>query len=407
MIPIGAKADPGRTPPPPLQLPVKDNTLRRVSVIFLVIFGVLAGVAIYAVKTINRAQVSSDWVNQTHEIILEVDGVLSTLRAGEGAMRTYLLTGDRRDLAAAREAFAVTTEHVEIAKALTRSDENAHAQVLRLEDLANRRIEWSERLAELREGDDAAAVQEALRTDAGVDALGEIRRAVERLREEQMALLAGRDRESYLQAQKTRWIVGTGVGLNFLLFAAVTWLLRDDLAARRRAAEALRAANEQLDAKVRERTTELAASNEQLTMENLERRWTNQALEHQLRYNQLIVDSVYDLVFVLTKALNVTRINQAVVHLTGWEAKDLLGGPLQRVVRLEENAEEPVLSPAGPIAQALRDGRELRERAAVVEDRRGRTVSAKVTLFPLRDRDKVVGGILIVHAASVSQEGKA
>ena len=167
-----------------------------------------------------------------------------------------------------------------------------------------------------------------------------------------------------------------------------------------------RAANEQLDTKVRERTTELATTNEQLTLENLERRWTNQALEHQLRYNQLIVDSVYDAVFVLTKALNVTRINPAVVHLTGWEAKDLLGGPLQRVVQLEEKNAEVALSQIGAISQALREGRELRERPAWVEDRRGRKVAAKVTLFPLRDRDKVVGGILIVHAASVSQEIK-
>ncbi len=385
---------------------MKDLTLRRVYVFFLAIFGVLAAVAVYAIGAINRAQVSSDWVNQTHETVLEVDGVLSTLRAGDGAIRTYLLTGDRRDLAAAREAFAVTTEHLEIAKALTRSDENAHAQVLRLEELANRRNEWAEQVAARREANDTAGVQELLRADAGVDALGEIRRAVERLRGEQMALLANRDRESYLQAQKTRWVVGTGVALNFVLFGAVSWLIRDDLAVRRRAAEVLRAANEQLDTKVRERTTELATTNEQLTLENLERRWTNQALEHQLRYNQLIVDSVYDAVFVLTKALNVTRINPAVVHLTGWEAKDLLGGPLQRVVQLEEKNAEVALSQIGAISQALREGRELRERPAWVEDRRGRKVTAKVTLFPLRDRDKVVGGILIVHAASVSQEIK-
>ncbi len=385
---------------------MKDLTLRRVYVFFLAIFGVLAAVAIYAVAAINRAQVSSDWVNQTHEIVLEVDGVLSTLRAGDGAVRTYLLTGDRRDLAAAREAFAVMTEHVEIAKALTRSDENAHGQVLRLEELANRRSEWAEQVATRREADDVAGVQELLRADAGVDALGEIRRAVERLRGEQMALLAERDRESYLQAQKTRWIVGTGVALNFVLFGAVSWLIRDDLAARRRAAEVLRAANEQLDTKVRERTNELATTNEQLTLENLERRWANQALEHQLRYNQLIVDSVYDAVFVLTKALNVTRINPAVVHLTGWEAKDLLGGPLQRVVQLEEQEAEAALSQIGAISQALREGRELRERPAWIEDRRGRKVAAKATLFPLRDRDKVVGGILIVHAALGSQESK-
>jgi PAS domain S-box len=386
---------------------VKDHTLRRVYVFFLAIFGVLAAVAVYAVSAINRAQSSSDWVNQTHEVIAEVNSVLSTVRAGEGALRSYVLTGDRRDLAAAREAFATMTEHVEIAKALTRSDSGANAQVSRLEELVNQRSELAERVAAARDAGEMEQVRAMLAEDAGVDAIGEIRRGVERLREEQMALLAARDRESYLQAQKTRWIVGSGVAMNFVLFAAVSWLIRDDLAARRRAAAVLREANEQLDAKVRERTGELAATNERLTAENLERRWANQALEHQLRYNQLIVDSVYDLVFVLTKALNVTRINPAVVHLTGWEAKDLLGGPLQKVLQLEKNEAELDLSPIGPIAQALRDGRELRDRAALIADRRGRRVAARCALFPLRDRDKVVGGILIVHAASVSQEARS
>ena len=53
--------------------------------------------------------------------------------------------------------------------------------------------------------------------------------------------------------------------------------------ARRRAVTTLETANRDLDAKVRERTAELVASNEQLTIENLERRWANQALEHQHR----------------------------------------------------------------------------------------------------------------------------
>ena len=58
-----------------------------------------------------------------------------------------------------------------------------------------------------------------------------------------------------------------------------------------------------------DRTAELASTNATLSTENLERQWANQALEHQLRYNHLIVDSINDLVFVLTKALNISRVN--------------------------------------------------------------------------------------------------
>ena len=88
-----------------------------------------------------------------------------------------------------------------------------------------------------------------------------VRRIVEKLKMEQMALLAARDSEAYRQAQTTRWTVGTGVALNFILLAVAGWLMWDDVRARRRAAAVLREANDQLESKVRERTAELAKAN--------------------------------------------------------------------------------------------------------------------------------------------------
>ena len=64
------------------------------------------------------------------------------------------------------------------------------------------------------------------------------------------------------------------------------------------------------------------------------RDWANQALEHQRRYDELIVNSIADLVFVFTKALNISRVNPAVVHFTGRQPKDLVNSPLSRTVRL-------------------------------------------------------------------------
>ena len=376
---------------------VKDKTIRRVLGFFLLISAVLVFVAVLAVRNITRSVASSDWVNHTHAVILEVDGIFSALQAGDGAMRTYVMSGDARDQAACREAFASVAEHVEVAKALTRGEPAQNAQIVRLETLANKREEFAHDVLGARRADQAETVRTLLAEDAGRGAIREIQRAVEKLKEEEMALLAERDTASYQQAQTTRWTVWSGVAVDFLLLAGVAWLIRDDIAARQRAAAVLQEANEQLEARVSERTAELASANEQLTAENLERRWAIQALEHQLRYNELIVNSVGDLVFVLTKVMNISRINPAVVHLTGREPPELINRPLAQVVRLTEGPGAASAPKVDLLAHALREGRDLRDLPASVEDRRGHKTAVRLTLFPLRDRDKVVGGVVILQ----------
>jgi PAS domain S-box-containing protein len=155
--------------------------------------------------------------------------------------------------------------------------------------------------------------------------------------------------------------------------------------------------NRALELKVHEHAAGLAVTNEKLRGEILERRWTNQALEHQLRYNQLIIDSISEAVFVLTKVMNISRINPAVVQLTGFESGKLVNVPLARLVRLESSA-GPV---ADPMLQALKNGQDIRDQPAVVEVRDGTSIPVRLSLFPLRDRDKVVGGVVILRKTNL------
>ena len=376
---------------------MKDQTIRRVLAFFLLIAAVLVVVAVQAVRNINRSVASSDWVNHTHAVILEAEALRAALGIGEGALHTFALTGEARDQAACRDALAKVTEHLEIAKALTRQEPAQAEQIAQLESLLSQRAGFFEGVLVARQASNAETVRTMLAADAGGTAFRELQRRLDKLKNDELALLTERDTASYLQAQTTRWTVWTGVVLDVVLLAGVAWLIRDDLAARRRAAAVLQEANEQLETRVQARTAELAAANSRLSTENLERQWANQALEHQLRYNQLIVDSIDDLVFVLTKALNISRVNPAVVHLTGFEPAALINQPLSRVVRLvttHGGDEAPMLD---PIAQALKDGRDLRDQPAIIEDKRGRQTPVRFTLFPLRDKDKVVGGIVTLQ----------
>jgi CHASE3 domain sensor protein len=356
-------------------------------VLFLAIAAVVVAVATVAVRNNYRSVASSDWVNHTHSVILQAESLRSDMYLGDGAFHTYVLTGDVRDLAACRAALSDASDDLEITKALTRNEPAQAGRLAEIESMVDKRLGFVRGVLSSRQSGDAEAVRSQLASDAGGASLREIQRAIDKLKNDELGLLTDRDTASYLQAQTMRYTVWTGVALDVLLLAAGAWFIRDDIAARRGLARALQTANEALEAKVRERTAELSA-------ENMERSWTNQALEHQLRYNNLIVDSISDLVFVLTRALNISRVNPAVTHSTGMAARDIVGLPLSRVLR---PAPGPAGSPApmvDPVLHALRSGRDLRDLPAVLEDRRGGTRPVLLSLVPLRDRDKVVGAVV-------------
>ncbi len=388
---------PTASPPadPRFSVSVKDNILSRVFTLFLVILVVIVLVAVYALGTINRSVASSDWVNHSYATIYELEGVVSSLQVGEGYMHTYAQTGDPRDLVASRNSFTRLEEHFETVKALMRDDTAAAKTLLRIEAQTQAREVLAQAVWTARSANQPEKIRALLEADAGSPVVTAIERELGKLRAAQFELLSERDHVAYVQAQTTRWVVGVGIALNFCLLVGVGWLLRDDLAARRRAATALAEANVQLEEKVRARTAEIEAANARLQVENWERKWTIASQEHQLRYNRLIVESVNDLVFVITKARNITRINPAVVHQTGLNNEAILMKPLGLIV---EVAPDPVTG-LDPIVRALADGRELINHAAVVLGQDERRIPAWLTLVPLRDQNMVVGAVAIVQVA--------
>jgi PAS domain S-box-containing protein len=377
---------------------MKDNIVARVVVLFLIMIAILVSVATIAIGNVGRFIATSDWVNHTHALINEADAILTSLHAGDAALRTFLITNDPRDQASYREAYSEMTEHLSVAKALSRNEAKPKKRIDELEPLIQKHVDLARELVRSRQQNNDEP-RKLLLADGGGESMRRIRKAISTIQEEQKELLKIRDKQSYSEAQTTRWTVISGLAVNFVLLAFASFLLTDDIAARKKAATAMAEANAQLEAKVKERTAELASSNENLRAENLERQWGNKSLEHQLRYSNLIINSINDLVFVLTKTLNITRVNPAVGHLTGRDPKDLITTSLLSVVKLAHDADggRPDL-----LQQALKDGREVQDISVVVLTKDGRPIPHRLNLVPLRDRDKVVGGVVTLRATALA-----
>jgi CHASE3 domain sensor protein len=395
---------------------MKETIEQRVVGLFVLMLAILAYVAWSSVHNIKENIKSNDWVNHTHDVIIHAGEILSYLHAGDAGLRTYLITGDERDKQSYQNAYSTMdqgyrgaySKMVEIlvqAKALTRSgdeEEPLRSRFLELQNLISNRIDVARSIVKAREQGGLEAVRQQFKSHPDVESIFKIERSVNNIIETENGLLRARDEQQHLQAQATKTTVYTGLGVNFVLLALVVWLMRDDLIARRKAAQALEEANAMLEAKVQERTAELLKSNQSLKQENLERRWSYQALDHQLRYNQLIINSIAELVFVISRALNISRVNPAVVHATNWEPQELISQSIERILQFPPD-------PAGgasqnPLTAALRDGRQLQDRPANLLARSGKIIPVLYTLIPLHDQDKIVGGVVTVRVQIPAQQ---
>jgi PAS domain S-box-containing protein len=369
---------------------MKENIETRVVGLFFLMLLIICGVSWKAVDTIKSSRDTSDWVNHTHQVILDASDVAALLHKGDASMSAYLLTGDNRDQANYRAAYSEMVNKLEVALRET-SRESYHNDFTALTNLIGQHINFTRTLVKAREAGGVDAARQVAQSHPDGESTTEIDRQVGRINEHQESLLRQRDQEAVIQATNTKHLLFTGVAVNIVLLFFASALIRDDLKARRVAATALEEANAQLEAKVQERTAELVKSNQALKKENLERRWSYQALDHQFRYNQLIVNSINELVFVVSKALNISRVNPAVTHVTQWEPEELVTQPLARFLQL------PPDGPSNPMIAALNDGRELQERPGVVTFKNGATIPVRFNLVPLRDDNKVVGGVVTVR----------
>ncbi len=217
-------------------------------------------------------------------------------------------------------------------------------------------------------------------------------------------VIVGYDEAEFLKSQTRfrRITAGFIVALLAILSAIVIWVTRtalQPLGALALAADEISRKN--LDCAVPEpvRADEvgrltLAFRNmrDALKHQSLERRWASQAVEHQNRYNQLIIDSIREQVFVLTKALNLSRVNPAVLHATGGTEAELVKAPFARLVRLADGGEIAVV-----LGAALKENRALRDLPAVLRGKDGAEQPSWLSLVPLCDGGRVVGGVVTLR----------
>ena len=323
--------------------------------------------AVLTLHNIREVATSVQWVSHTHQVLGQLEEVVSALKDAETGQRGYLLTGERIYLEPYEQALPRIPGQLARLRALTMDNPPQTAHVLKLEQLA------AERLAVLRQGIDRFQAESdknrALALSRQYLLQGEGKRVMDLVRDEiygmqqlERALLASREAASRTSARTALASTLVGLALGLVLIAMVITLVARNQAARQRAADVLHAERERF------RTT---------------------------------LTSIGDAVVVTDAQGRVTLLNPVAQALTGWGA-EALGQPLDTVFRIvNETTRETVESPVSKVIRLgtivglanhtvliAKDASELSidDSGAPIRDARGRIVGVVLVFRDITER---------------------
>jgi PAS domain S-box-containing protein len=316
--------------------------------------------AVLTLHNIREVATSVQWVSHTHEVLGQVERVLSTLKDAENGQRGYLLTGERPYLEPYEQALARFPSQITRLRQLTMDNPPQTAHVLKLEQLA------AERLAELRQGlerfqaetDKNRATQlsrQYLLRGEGKRLMDLVRDEVYGMQELERALLTRREAASRANTRTALASTVVGLGLGLVLTTMVITLVARNLAARQRAADVLHAERERF---------------------------------------RTMLTSIGDAVVVTDAQGRITLLNPVAQALTGWSA-EALGQPLEAVFHIVNETTRKTVE--NPVSQVIRLGAIVglaNHTVLIAKD--GTQLAIDDSGAPIRDaRGRIVGVVLV------------
>lgn len=325
--------------------------------------------AVLTLHNIREVATSVQWVSHTHEVLGQVEQVLSTLKDAENGQRGYLLAGERPYLEPYEQAVARFPAQITRLRQLTIDNPPQTAHVLKLEQLA------AERLAELRQGlerfqaetDKSRATQlsrQYLLRGEGKRLMDLVRDEVYGMQQLERALLTRREAASRANTRTALASTVVGLGLGLVLTTMVITLVARNLAARQRAADVLHAERERF------RTT---------------------------------LTSIGDAVVVTDAQGRITLLNPVAQALTGWSA-EALGQPLEAVFHIVNETTRKAVE--NPVSQVIRLGAIVglaNHTVLIAKD--GTELAIDDSGAPIRDAHGRIVGVVLVFRDITQRRG--
>jgi signal transduction histidine kinase len=236
----------------------------NIAVWFLLALAITAAIVALAFRNARQLREDQESVTHTHEVLEGLEQAIGLLQEAESAQRAYLFSGDETYLAPLNTASDRFAAQLDRLIRLTADNPEQQRRFTRLGRLGHARIDILWRRVRTLQEQGVAAARRDFALGLGTQKMAETYGVTAEIRQVEQALLTARRARRAVSTQQVMRMLAVLAATVLLTLGLAYYFLRRELAERRRAEADVCHLNEVLEARVAERTAELAASNREL-----------------------------------------------------------------------------------------------------------------------------------------------
>ena len=214
---------------------------RKVQLAFACAFLILVAVGAIFYRSMTLSIESDRWVRHTHEVIENLEELLSATQNIESSYRGFVLTGKEYYLESYRASIVRSKQGEATVRSLTADNPEQQRGLSTLEALTAQKIQFGEAVIELRRTKGLQAAADSIRAGDSQRLMDACQDVIRKMQDEELQLLVLRNADANRHLGQTKDALTSGTIAALMIAAAAGWSTRRDSSRRWLAEEALRA----------------------------------------------------------------------------------------------------------------------------------------------------------------------
>lgn len=186
---------------------------------------IVVALGVMSYRSTTSLLASNRQVTQSHQLLMQIEILVSTLKDAETGQRGYLLTGIDNYLDPYTDALQHINGYEQELRALTRDDPLQQRRLDTLQPLVGAKFDELQSTIDLRRSRGLESALATVKAGRGKQIMDDIRRVATQMEDDEQALLDRRAAGAATMARQAVWTAVLGTGLAFLLVVIASTLL--------------------------------------------------------------------------------------------------------------------------------------------------------------------------------------